>query len=62
MIFAHEMLYRKQESGRNVENWPVEKSIRLSRGDFPLYPRANNTLVQLWPDVSGAEFDGLPNK
>lgn len=62
MIFARGMLSRKQESSKNVENQPVEKSIRLSPRDFPLYPRANNTLVQLWPGVSGTEFDGLPNK
>ena len=61
MIFAHGMFYRKQES-QECGKQAVEKSIRLSRGDFPLYPRANNTLVQLWPCVSCPEFHRLPNK
>ncbi len=48
----------KQECGKQA----VEKSIRLSRGDFPLYPQASNTLVQLWPCVSGPEFHRLPKQ
>ena len=37
--------------------------IRLSRGDFPLYPiPTNNALVLAVARVSGPESHGLPNK
>ena len=53
MIFAHEMFYRKQESSRNVENSLWKSLIRLSRGDFPLYPRSEQhpsaaVALRLW--------------